>query len=255
VLFTGTAHYQRYISKNNQMKRFLLIFVFMFSAVASALDIPENAIPNSYGNGWTCNRGYYKSGQECRKVQIPQNAGLNAYGNGWTCNTVFKKFNNSCLLMTAQELQKQKELEQALIDEMKRRKAQGVSGDDCETEYKTGAEVCLEITGGDLDCNESYGDNYYDDCDVTLSYEVQTDYKGGAYLDVEVECRVEIEYKGRQTYTTQSDSSYQDESHSLYAHGSDSETMSFNFSFSSYEEITSVKISSAECEIESVDMY
>ena len=138
---------------------------------------------------------------------------------------------------------------------MQRRKAQGVSGDDCETEYKTNAEVCVKITGGDLDCNESYSGNYYRDCDVTLSYDIQTDYQGGAYLDVEVECRVEIEYKGRQIYSTQSDSSNQDESHSLYAHGSDSETMSFNFSFNSYKEITSVKISSAKCEIESVNMY
>src|SRR3990172_428168 len=140
------------------------------------------------------------------------------------------------------EIKKQKELERALIAEIQRRKAQGVSGDDCETEYKTNAEVCVEITGGDLDCNESYGNNYYRDCDVTLSYEVQTDYAGGSYLDVEVECQVEIEYKGRQTYTTQSDASSQDESHSLYAHGSESETMNFNFSFSSFKEVTSVKI-------------
>jgi len=32
-------------------------------------------------------------------------------------------------------------------------------------------------------------------------------------------------------------------------------SMSFNFSFSSFKEITNVKISSAECEIESVDLY
>jgi len=31
--------------------------------------------------------------------------------------------------------------------------------------------------------------------------------------------------------------------------------MSFNFSFSSYQEVTGVRVSSAECEIGSVDMY
>jgi hypothetical protein len=157
--------------------------------------------------------------------------------------------------MTKQELQRQLELEKAAIAEMQRRRAQGVSGDDCETEYKTNAEVCVEITGGDIDCNESYSGNYYNDCDVSLSYDVNTDYSGGAYLEVEVECTVEIEYKGRNTYSTQTDSSYEDESHSLYAHDSDSETLSFNFSFGSYQEITSAKISSAECEIDSVEMY
>lgn len=157
--------------------------------------------------------------------------------------------------MTAKDIQKQKELQERILAEMMRRKAQGVSGDDCESEYKTNAEVCVEITGGGLDCSEDYSGNHYRDCDLTLSYEVQTDYSGGAYLDVEVECTVEIEYKGRNTYSTQSDSSYDDESYSLYAQGSESDTMYFNFSFSSYQEITSAKISSAECEIESVDLY
>jgi hypothetical protein len=138
---------------------------------------------------------------------------------------------------------------------MQRRKALGVSGDDCEAEYKTNAEVCVEITSGDISCNKSYSGEFYRDCDVTLGYEVSTDYSGGAYLDVEVECTVGIEYKGRQTYSTRSDSSSQDESHSLYAHESDSESLNFNFSFSSFQEITSAKISSATCEIDSVDLY
>ncbi|MBI5558740.1 MAG: hypothetical protein HY885_13995 [Deltaproteobacteria bacterium] len=216
--------------------------------------VPENASIDVYGNGWTCNRGYYKSGDKCVKVIVPENASIDIYGSGWACNKGYKKANNVCAPMTKEELQKQKEQEQALIAEIQRRKAQGISGDVCETEYKTNAEVCIRINGADLDCNESYGDNYYRDCDVTLSYEVQTDYEGGSYIDVDIECRVEIEYKGKQTYGTQSDSSNQDESHSLYAHDSETETMYFNFSFSSYKEITSVKISSAECEIDNVEL-
>lgn len=219
------------------------------------VQVPENASIDVYGSGWACNRGYYKSGQKCVKVIVPENASIDVYGSGWACNKGFKKSGTSCVPMTPQEINKQKELEKALAAEIQRRRAQGVSGDDCETEYKTNAEVCVEITSGDLDCNESYAGNYYRDCDATLRYEVSTDYSGGAYLDVEVECTIEIEYKGRETYSTQSDSASQDESHSLYAHGSDSETMNFNFSFSSYKEITSVKISSAQCEIDSVDLY
>lgn len=219
------------------------------------VQIPENAQLNYYGHGWECKRGFYKAGNKCLPVQIPKNAQLNYYGHGWECNKGYKKSGNMCVAMSTLEIQKQKEVEQAFRIEMERRRLQGVSGDDCETEYKTGAEVCVEITGVDIDCNESYTGDYYRDCDVTLNYEVQTDYKGGSYIEVEVECTVEIEYKGRQTYTTQSDTSYEDESHSLYAHGSESGTMNFNFSFSSFKEITNVKISSAECEIENVSMY
>ena len=217
--------------------------------------MPENSSPKSYGSGWKCNHGYKKSGQKCLKVNPPENASINAYGSGWKCDSGYKKTGGSCLKMTPEELKKQKEIKEKLIQEMIRQKALGVSGDDCESEYKTNAEVCVEITGSDIDCSEDYSDNYYRDCDVSLSYEVETDYSGGAYLDVEIECTVEIEYKGRNTYTTQSNSSYDDENYSLYAHGSDSETMNFNFSFSSYQEIISAKISSAECEVESVYLY
>jgi hypothetical protein len=158
--------------------------------------------------------------------------------------------------LTPEELEKQKALEQAIIKEMmQRRKAEGVSGEHCETEYKTNAEVCIEITGVDLDCNESYLGNYYQDCDVSISYDIATDYKGGSYLDVDIGCRVEIEYEGRQTYFTNSESSSSDESHNLYAHGSDSNTMSFNFSFSSFDEVVKATISSTECEIESVNLW
>ena len=121
--------------------------------------------------------------------------------------------------------------------------------------YKTNAKVCVSITGSDLTCNESYYGNFYQDCDVDLNYEVSTDYKGGSYIDAEINCTVEIEYEDRESYRTQSDSNSEDETHSLYAHGSDSNTMSFNFSFSSYEEIIKVKISSAECDIENVNLW
>ena len=268
------------------MIKFFIISFLLFPNIVLAADLPNNSHPNIYGTGWTCdrgfyksgdkcvkvivpenasldmygsdwvcNRGYYKSGNKCVKVIVPENASIDMYGSGWACNKGYKKSNNVCVPMTNEELRKQKEREKALILEMQRRRAQGVSGDDCETEYKTGAEVCVGITGVDIDCNKSYAGEYYQDCDVTLNYEIQTDYKGGSYIEAEVECTVDIEYKGRNTYSTQSDSSNQEESHSLYAHGSDSGTMYFNFSFSSFNEITKVEINSANCEIEDVNMY
>ena len=46
-----------------------------------------------------------------------------------------------------------------------------------------------------------------------------------------------------------------DENHNLYSHGSDSGDMSFDFSFSSYNEVINVEIDSVECEINSVFKY
>lgn len=216
---------------------------------------PENAGLNYLGNGWECNRGYYRSGQSCVKVVVPDNAKMNYLGNGWECNRGFRRSGRSCVAMTAQELKNQKELEKAVLAEMQRRRAAGVSGDDCESEYKTNASVCVEITGGRIDCNADFAGTYYQDCDVEIDYDVETDYSGGAYLDVDVECEAEIEYKGRGIYTVEADSDRQDESHNLYAHGRESETLRFNFSFGPYQEVTSAKISSANCEVGSVDLY
>jgi len=88
--------------------------------------------------------------------------------------------------MTTQEIQRQIKIEKAIVAEMIRRRAQGVSGSDCKVEYKTNAKVCIDISGGDLDCNENYDGKYYNDCDMSLNYDIETDYKGGAYLDVDI---------------------------------------------------------------------
>lgn len=57
------------------------------------------------------------------------------------------------------------------------------------------------------------------------------------------------------TYIAQTDSRRKDASHTLYAQGSDSETLRFNFSFPMFQEVTNVKVSAAKCEIESVNLY
>lgn len=216
--------------------------------------VPENADIDVYGSGWSCNRGYYRSGNKCVKVIVPENASIDVYGSGWSCNTGYKQRNNACIRMTAEEVQKQKEAEQAIMEKIQKRRAKGPSGDACETEFRTNAEVCVKVTRRNLDCTKSYSGGYYTDCDVTLGYDVETNYSGGSYLDVEVKCRVGIEYTGRGIYSTQSDTSSKDDSHSLYAYGSDSESKRFNFSFSSYQEVTRVITESAKCKIDSVEL-
>ncbi len=241
------------VAKSKSLMLLLGIILIPLSSLAESL--PENAHKNQYGTDWNCDRGFYRSGDQCKAVVIPENGVLNYLGNDWICDSGFKKLGNSCISMRPQEIHKQKELEQALITKIKMSKLRGVNGDHCETEYKTNAEVCVKIESGNLDCHESFLGKYYSDCDVDLRYEVETDYSGGASLDVEVECRVEIEYKGRHTYLTLSDSSSREESHTLYAYDSESESMRFNFSFMSLSEITHVKIRSAKCEIGNIELW
>jgi hypothetical protein len=221
----------------------------------SEVSIPLNAKLNFYGNGWECERGFYKAGQKCSEVSIPLNAKLNFYGNGWECSEGFRKLKENCIQMSAEEIIVIEKNKAALIQEYQKRKLQGVTGDDCKNEYKTNAQVCVKILDTNIDCQKNFDRTAYKYCDVTLKYEVKTDYSGGAYLNSEVECKVEIEYKGRDSYSKKYDSAEDDESHNLYAHGRDSESMSFNFTFRSYDEITTANISSASCEIDRVDLY
>ena len=128
----------------------------------------------------------------------------------------------------------------------------GVSGDDCEYEYDSNAQVCVTATDADIDCRESYDGSYYRSCEIEVEYDLSTDYEGDDYLDVDVECEVEIEYKKRDSYSWSTDSDSESDSHSLYSYGSESGDMDFDFSFSSYQEVINVKIESIECEINSV---
>jgi len=169
--------------------------------------------------------------------------------------TGYYRSGNECRPMTIAELNQQKELVQTILKQLQERRSIGVSGGDCEWEYESGAQVCVTVTDVSLDCRESYDGDNYRSCEVVVDYEVSTDYRGDDYLSVEVECTVDIRYKRRDFYSWRSDSDYDTEDHSLYYFGSDSGDMSFDFSFRSYEEVYSVKIDSAECEINSVYKY
>lgn len=133
-----------------------------------------------------------------------------------------------------------------------RTRSYGVSGDNCEHEYDSGAQVCVTANDADIDCRESYDGTYYRSCEIEVEYDLSTDYEGDDYLDVSVECDVEIKYKKRDAYSWSYDSGSESESHSLYSYGSESGGMDFDFTFSSYNEVINVKIESIECEVDSV---
>ncbi|MGB1311250.1 MAG: hypothetical protein ACPG47_08560 [Leucothrix sp.] len=67
----------------NQLITLLLssaLLIMLVSASANAL--PPNA--HAVGNGWKCNTGYKRQGQQCNKIFIPPNAVFR--GQGWICN-------------------------------------------------------------------------------------------------------------------------------------------------------------------------
>lgn len=216
--------------------------------------IPANATLDYTGASWTCIKGFSRKGDRCEKLEIPANASLDFSGNGWICNKGYRRSGSECAVMTDEEKRRQLALESEVRKRIAERKARGVSGEHCESEYKTNAQVCVETGRTTLDCNKSVFGEQYSDCDVDVSYEVKTDYSGRSSLSAEVECKVEIEYSGRTMIGTSNDSSRKSDTHSLSAHDSSSERFRFNFSFSSLSEVTRVRIARVRCEVESVDL-
>jgi hypothetical protein len=266
--------------------KFLLFLMLSGLLVDAPLVVPENAKPNRYGSGWTCNSGFKKVGDTCSRVEIPPNGKLNYLGSGWECNSGFKKVGDTCsrveippngklnylgsgwecnsgykivsggcVAMSDDEIKQMEARQRSIIAAVAARRSSLLSGDTCEAEPKSGAEVCLNVTNLDFDCSKSSFANYYNSCEATVSYELETNFKGRGYLDVDVECNVEIEFSGKGILSTRTDSETNDESSSLYANGSESETLQFDFSFSSFEEVNKARIVSHRCEIDEINLY
>ncbi|MGI0135130.1 MAG: hypothetical protein ACREBW_09265 [Candidatus Micrarchaeaceae archaeon] len=224
------------------------------AALSPPSHIPENAHGNYYNTGWTCNKGYRRSGHQCLRVDLPKHASLSYNGHSWTCNKGYKKRSQSCVAMTENEIQKQNELEAQVRAMILRRRLRGVSGDDCEREDETGSKVCVEVTDRNIDCDEDYAARHYDDCSVNIDYDVKTDYRGDSELETDVECDVDIKYGGRNTYFMHPASDSQDDSHDLSSYDDESYSMQIDFSFSTSQEVTVAKITSVSCEITDVDL-
>ena len=155
-----------------------------------------------------------------------------------------------------EHIEKQKKALDELSKMWKARKALGVSGDHCIKENETSASICVEVAKADFDCNESLLGNYYDYCDASLIYNVETDYTGELDIDVGIKCKVTIKYEERNKFSLGgSVSGSEENSHKLTAY-SDSfgNEMEYTLRFSLMAEPYKVKISSAKCEIESVKM-
>lgn len=132
--------------------------------------------------------------------------------------------------------------------------ASGVGGSSCETEYRSGAEVCLNIINTNLDCREDLSSDTYRSCDVKAEYELTTDYRGQSSLGVDVSCDTEITHhavNGMRRNSTESNWY----SHSLYSHGSDWGYMDFSFRFNTVDEVNRVKLDSVTCRIESAQLW
>lgn len=215
----------------------------------------EFALPPNYPRVWSCDSGFRRTLTGCSKIDIPANAHLNYGGNSWSCDSGYKMSGLGCTAMSRDELEEHERAIQLLLAEREARRG-GVSGDDCEREYDIDARVCVSVENASLDCDESYLDNFFNGCEVSVSYTLETDYEGDETIHLEVECEASISYEKGGAYPIHSsDSASEDEYHDLSELDSTYESMQISFDFSTFDEVRRVALRDIDCEIYSVSSY
>lgn len=220
----------------------------------SKVQVPSNAGLDVLGHDWECNRGFKRSGNECVKLTLPANATLDVLGHDWVCIKGYKRVSQECKQMTDAEKTAQAEFEKNIRREMQRRQAMGARGEHCDSEYSSGANVCVTVKRAELDCSESYDRSHYDSCQADISLYIETDYRGRGYIDGRVKCEVTVAATGARGYES-SESNEERWNFSLYANDSATKTIEVDFSFSSYDKVRKVRISDVSCRVRDLYAY
>ncbi len=63
-----------------------------------SINVPEHAFltASSWGDGWKCERGFKKTEDECQSINVPEHAFLSSYGNSWSCERGFDRLGDLC---------------------------------------------------------------------------------------------------------------------------------------------------------------
>lgn len=81
----------------------LFIIAFTHAVPSIALDMPQNSELDYTGKHWQCIRGYFQSGNQCRKVDTPENGELDYTGHRWQCQRGFTQTASSCKAISIPE--------------------------------------------------------------------------------------------------------------------------------------------------------
>ena len=111
----------------------------------------------------------------------------------------------------------------------------------------------LRADSSQLDCQERYGQGF-NSCivDVGVSVTNLAGYLDSRSATVQVECEVDLETKSKDSYVHSRVIETETEDIYVYSSGDTRETVEVEFLFTSFSPIISAKITSVECEIESI---
>ncbi len=78
----------------------IVSMIAFISSMLSCLDAESPEVPEhayiTYGDSWTCDRGFKRAEDECQSIKVPEHAFLADYGGDWRCERGFKREGNRC---------------------------------------------------------------------------------------------------------------------------------------------------------------
>ncbi|TDF37373.1 hypothetical protein EYS14_14580 [Alteromonadaceae bacterium M269] len=120
---------------------------------------------------------------------------------------------------------------------------------DCAWHRPGRGKVCVDTRDAILDCRKAATAEFWQRCEVKVSYDIFSELREAMDVEVGVECDIEIEYKLEDSFNWKKQENNQQDTHQVMANNRSEITLTSLFQFSEYEQVTNVKIENLDCEI------
>lgn len=124
----------------------------------------------------------------------------------------------------------------------------------CETEARSGAQICAIVSMSAITCEEDYETDFYEGCTGEVSCLIESEYKGSTGIDVDVTCTIRIKYKvqGSSAWSTEELEAH--DSLRVVAGSRASARFEVRFDFSPYDKVVVAKLETATCKISGLEL-
>jgi len=213
-----------------------------------AMPIAEHATFDAVEHKLDCQAGYELQGPVCVPIKVPENASLDSTGHRWECRQGFRDVHGTCVPMTPAELQYQKEFD-ATVSQMKQisKEKQLANDESCDTDEKTKTRVCVKRTTGQIHCEKNVSGKFYNNCNVTIEYQIATAAVIKGSIDTDIECYAKIKYTKMDSNVVVSNPETSRKPHTLQGTNRMSGNMDIKFNLNASDQVQKADIDSAQC--------
>jgi len=140
------------------------------------------------------------------------------------------------------------------VSNVKQGRYASFDGGSCTEAGAAGGKVCVTVADVSLKCQQQPHSSLYISCVVDIDYDLTTDHRDNQEMDVGIECSANIAFLRQEQNAWMPDISSYDKHYGLPVQGSGADDMSIGFSFSPHYKITQVRVVSAACTVDSINL-